>query len=89
MVYLVHVQGQERELLAGDDHHRVGPGDGGGEERDEGEEGVLVGACDSHDPDGLVDLDHGAVELRLLDGASILVGIGCPMEQALDLTKND
>ncbi len=61
-----------------DDDHRVAPGDGGGEERDEAQEGrgvacdVIGGTDDADDADGLVDSDDGAVQLGLLDNPTIL-----------------
>ena len=78
--YLVHVEREQGILLARNHDHRVGPGDCRREERDEAEEGKLVGAGDANDAHRLVNLDHGAVDLRLLHGASEFIRVRSPVK---------
>lgn len=64
---LVHVQRQERVLLARDDDDRVGPADGGCYERNETEKRELIGTGDADDAHRFVQLDHRAVQLGFLE----------------------
>ena len=57
--YLVHLQSQDWVLLTWNNHHGVGPRDGGAEQGDEAEERSLVRAGNSDDSDRFVDLDDG------------------------------
>ena len=60
MLYLVHLEGQHWVLLTGNNHHGVGPGDGGSEQGDEAEERSLVRTGHSDHSDRFVDLDDGS-----------------------------
>ena len=56
---LVHVEGQQRVLLAGHHDHGVGAGDGRAEQRDEAQQRRGVRARDPDHAHRLVDLDDG------------------------------
>ena len=81
---LVHVQCRKRKLFVRNDDHRVASADGRSKKRYEAEKRSrfivvvvvfvvdVVGTDDADDADRFVQTDHGAVELSLLNGASIL-----------------
>ena len=80
---LVAIQRGQGVALGGDEDGRVAAGDGGGQQRDEGEQRIALRADDADDADGLVPGGDDTTQGGFLELSAELIGIGGEGEEAL------